>query len=142
MDARALFEQWFERLWTGRDASVIDELRRDDAQSIGLASEPMSNADFRAMHARYCELFETMRVRIDRFVQDGSDVAMTLRFEGMTRRGTRVSLRGSAFARVVGNRITDSENLWDVAGLMAQLEGEASVPARTLVEAAPVLARH
>lgn len=142
MEARALFELWFDRLWRQRDASVIDELRDDDAGSIGLGRAPMSNADFRAMHARYCEIFETMNVVIERYVQQGDDVGMTLRFTGTTRRGRPVTVRGAAFARVVGDRITDSENLWDVAALLSQLDAEKAIKATTLDDAAPVLARH
>ncbi len=140
-DARALFETWFDRLWRQRDSSAIDELRDDDAGSVGLGSAPMSNDDFRRMHAQFCEVFASMSVEIERFLEDGDQVGMTLRFTGTTRSGKRVSVRGGGFARVVDGRITDSENLWDVAGLLQQLHGSSAIEATTLWDTAPVLAR-
>lgn len=142
MEARELIETWFDRLWRRRDASVIERMRDDGAASHGLGDRPMSNADFRAMHARFCEIFETIDVTIERFVEQGDQVAMTLRFRGMTKRGTRVAVRGAAFARVVDGRITESENLWDIAGMLEQLGAENGPRATTLVATADVLAEH
>lgn len=137
MEARALFEQWFHRIWRERDLSAIDELRADDAQSTGLAAKPLSNTEMRAFYAQVHEVLGNTHVAIDRFLEQDGQVAIAARFSGVTRDGKRVEFRGMGFATIVGGKIVEGENLWDVSGLVAQIGAKGT--ARTLAEAVALL---
>jgi predicted ester cyclase len=140
-DARTFFEAFFDRLWTQRDPSAIEEMRAETAGSEGLGASPLSTDGYRVFYASVLEAFTDTRMTIERCVEEGPEVALWLRFHGTARDGTRVEVRGAAFARVEGGKIVRSENLWDLAGLDAQLGGRAELRAQTLHEAVAHVAK-
>lgn len=135
MDTRAIFETFFRRLYRERDPSVIAELRDDRARSEGLAREPLSNDAFARFHAKVMEVFREIEVKIDRLVEQDGHVALALRFIGTTHGGKRVEVGGAAFARIVDGRIAESQNLWDVASLAAQIGADNPLISPVLDEA-------
>lgn len=138
MEARALFEAWFDRMWRKRDLRAIDELRDDSAKSGGLAGKPLSNDELRAFYTRVHEVLAETEIVIDRFVERDGEVALSARFSGVTRDGKRVEIRGMGFASIAGGKIVEGDNLWDIAGFVAQIGG-AKGTARTLADAIALL---
>jgi ketosteroid isomerase-like protein len=133
MQARALFETWFRRVWRERDLSAIDELRSDDAASVGLGATALPNAQLRMFYMHVLEVFTDTAVHIDRFVEQDGEITVAARFTGRARDGRRVECRGMGFARIVDGKIVEGDNLWDVAALVAQSGKKGT--ARTLAEA-------
>lgn len=140
-EARAVLERFFHRLYVERDLRAIAEMRDDGAASVGLGPGILSNAEFERFVASLLASFSSVEVTIHRFVQEGDECAMSLVFSGTTGSGRAVRIRGAAFARVAGGRILSSENLWDVASLLAQADDAPAPRATELVAAIALLTR-
>lgn len=140
-EARAVLERFFRRVYRERDLAAITEMRDDGAQSVGLGPGILSNADFERFVRGLFDSFSALDVSIGRFVQEGEECAMSLVFAGTTRSGRPVQVRGTAFARVANGRILSSENLWDVASLLAQTDDAPAPRATELVSAIALLTR-
>jgi len=140
-EARAVLERFFHRLYVERDVRAIAEMREDGAGSVGLGPGILSNAEFERFVVSLLASFSALEVSIHRFVQEGDECAMSLVFSGTTQSGRPVQVRGTAFARVQGGRILSSENLWDVASLLAQVDDAPAPRATELVSAIALLTR-
>jgi hypothetical protein len=140
-EARVVLERFFRRVYRERDAGAIAEMRDDGAGSVGLGPGILSNADFEGFVRGLYKSFSALEIAIGRFVQEGDECAMSLVFSGTTQSGRRVQVRGTAFARVEGGRILSSENLWDVASLLAQADDAPGPRATELVSAVALLTR-
>lgn len=117
VEARAFCERYFERLYTERNASVIDEMRAPSAGANGLASD----GQYRALIERVHATFDDITMKVERVVQSGDEAMLALRFRASTLDGKRVEMRGSSYVRFEGGKIFDSDNVWDIAGLFASL---------------------
>ena len=108
MDLKAFFETFFHQLWIERDAGYARAVRSDTAGGLGLG------------HG-YVDTFPETRMEIVQAFQDGDErIALLVTFHAKTRSGRPIKIRGSAFARVVRDRIVESENLFDVVSLLSQ----------------------
>jgi hypothetical protein len=140
-DARVVLERFFHRVYRERDATAIGEMRDDGATIVGLGPGILSNADFERFVRGLYASFSALEVRIVRFIQQGDECAMSLMFKGTTQSGRNVEARGTAFACVAGGRILSSENLWDVAALLAQADDAPAPRATELVSAVALLTK-
>ncbi len=121
MDLKAFFETFFHELWIERDAGYARAVRADTAGGLGLGHGYVDNARYREFHKLMCDTFPETRMEIVQAFQDGDErIALLLTFHAKTRSGRPIEIRGSAFARVVRDRIVESENLFDVVSLLAQ----------------------
>lgn len=118
MDLTEYFREFFDELWVKRSPHAFTR-RSPQLGSTGIASSSLADASYRQFVGLVHEVFETTRLDIVHSVQNGDEIALSLRFHGTTKGGVSVQMRGAAFARVENEKIVRADNLFDAAGLLA-----------------------
>ena len=118
---------WFQRVWSERDASAIEELLHPEAEVYGLGPDPVIGPDgFRDVWNGMQDAFSVTQIEVVDAVEaadDGTDIARCwVRCEGsLTVDGTPIPLEGGAQCEVKDGQIVRCWNYWDYVGFMAAM---------------------
>jgi len=128
----ALYRQFADGVGTGR-IDVIDELLAPDIQlpTIAELADP-TRAGLKQANEGFRAAFPDLRGTIEQLLAFGEWVACCVRWEGTNNgefmgqppTGKTISVTEIEIVRCHDGRIVDLRQVFDVAGLMAQLEGE------------------
>ena len=134
MSAEQVLRVWFDRLWTRRDPSVIDELFVPAGRATGLHEhQAIGPKEFHAFFQLMTGALAETRCDIEQIMTHGEHALVLLRFQGRhVASGKGVDVHVGAHARIVDGKIVEATNVIDFLGLLQQI-GE--LPADVLVTA-------
>ncbi|MBM9508207.1 ester cyclase [Actinacidiphila acididurans] len=129
---RALAERWFGRAWAGGDTAIAEEVFAPDFVLNGRTVGPDGpRHSVAAVH----RAFSGVRVTLDLVLTDGPHVVThyttsarhTGTFRGVPATGRSITATGIVVWEVVDGKVVRDWNVFDTAGLLAQLTGNAAL---------------
>jgi hypothetical protein len=119
---------WFQRVWTDRDATGIDEMFVPEGHGVvGLAKAAIGPKEFRGFWDMITAALRDTKVVLDHIAVTGQDSLFLGRLMGTSvRGGTSVEVRFAGHAVVKEGKIVDATNVVDFLSLMQQLGAAAA----------------
>lgn len=139
---RALAERWFGLAWAGGDTAIAEEVFAPDFVLNGRTVGPDGpRHSVAAVH----RAFSGVRVTLDLVLTDGPHVVThytttarhTGTFRGVPASGRSITATGIVVWEVVDGRVVRDWNVFDTAGLLAQLTGNAAPAAAPPADGRP-----
>ena len=128
-----LVREWFEQVWTQKNADAIDRLMAVDALIHDLPTPdgaPMRGpAAFKPFHEKFVAAFPDIRIDVTRTVVEGDMVAAHCSVTvthvgdglGMAATGRTATISGLCMARVQNGQLVEGCNSFDFLSLYQQL---------------------
>jgi steroid delta-isomerase-like uncharacterized protein len=129
---KALLRRWFEEVWNGGRADLIDRLRAPAAIATGLGegnAAVLGDAPFKTFYSNVRETFPDLNVTVEDMVAEDDKVVARISVQG-THTGTalgpaptgrRVSFGAIVMARIADGKIVEAWNSLDQLAMLKQI---------------------
>ena len=132
MSNKALLQEWFDRVWNGRDASTVNRLLAVNSTSHGLGSEggdTQGPAGFDPVYKSFLGAMNDLHITVEDLIEEGDRVVArwTLRGTltgdtlGVPATGKSVTMAGVSIARFANGQVIESWNVFDTLHMHRQL---------------------
>ena len=121
MTHRDLMETWFDRAWSQRDETAVDEMFAPELDVRGLGDPRVTREQVKAFHRAILEAYEDIRIEILECVESGDWIAVLCRMTGtFAKTGEAVEMTGTVFSRVRDGRFVEAHDHWNFMLLYEQ----------------------
>ncbi|MFO0551628.1 MAG: nuclear transport factor 2 family protein [Polyangiaceae bacterium] len=134
---RRFLDEWFHRLWTLRDRSVIEEKVDEACVIIGLPNTN-SRASFHAFFEAFAGAFQKVEIKVDESVEEGETIAFRCSATATDCTGQTHPFVGGGFVKIRDGKMIEAWNQWDFLSL---LESAGTLPKSSFGEGLAELAR-
>ena len=132
MSNKAVLQEWFDKVWNGRDAATIDRILAANYTSHGLGREGtdlQGPGGFSSFYKAFLGAMDDLHITVDDLIEEGDQVVArwTLRGTltgdslGVPATGRSVTVPGVSIARFANGQVIESWNVFDLLNMHRQL---------------------